>query len=435
MAEQLRRRVPGGIGTYVRGLLGGLATLGQSHVELPPVTLYASRRSVAVARCARTPWRPSDDPVISSRLPGPLLTRMWDRALVHAPGGFDLVHAVSVAVPPLARPRPGADASKSSAIHDVAWRHRPEDYPRRGRLWHEAALGRALRRASHFVVPSGAVADDLVKAGAPDSAVSIIPLGSDILRERDDAGASALLGRLGVGDEFLLSVGTLEPRKNLPRLFEAYGMARGSLPDPWPLVVVGPPGWGPELEHGEGIVFTGRVSDATLASLYARARLLAYVPFEEGFGLPPVEAMQFGTPVVASPLPTTGGAALEVDPTRVDDIAQALVQLATDDDAAGAADRGRRGTRRQPHVGVGGACPCRIVELAAVTPPDPLAAPESAVSERAPRSRCRSMSPPSRPDRSGPVATPSTSSPPCWLATTSRSRCGAGGVTARAGTS
>jgi glycosyltransferase involved in cell wall biosynthesis len=161
--------------------------------------------------------------------------------------------------------------------------------------------------------------------------VSVIPLGSDVLRQRDDAGATALLEHLGVRSEFLLSVGTLEPRKNLPRLFEAYGMARRALPEPWPLVVVGPPGWGPELEHGEGIVFTGRVGDGTLASLYARARLLAYVPFEEGFGLPPVEAMRYGTPVVASPLPTTRGASLEVDPTRVQDIAAALVRLSTDD--------------------------------------------------------------------------------------------------------
>jgi glycosyltransferase involved in cell wall biosynthesis len=69
-----------------------------------------------------------------------------------------------------------------------------------------------------------------------------------------------------------------------------------------------------------------------LAALYARSRLLAYVPFEEGFGLPPVEAMRYGTPVVASPLPTTRGASLEVDPTRVDDIAQGLVRVATDEE-------------------------------------------------------------------------------------------------------
>jgi glycosyltransferase involved in cell wall biosynthesis len=327
VAEQLRRRVPGGIGTYVRGLLSGLATLGGTGVEVPPVTLYASRRGRGAGP---DPLEGFGRPLISSRLPGPVLTRMWDGGLVHAPGDFDVVHAVSLAVPPLASARRRGVAVV--AIHDVAWRHRPEDYPSRGRRWHEAALGRALRHASHFVVPSPAVADDLVAAGAPETAVSVIPLGSDVLRDRDESAAGALLARLGVRGPFLLSVGTLEPRKNLPRLFSAYGAARRQLPEPWPLVVVGPPGWGPKLEHGEGIVFTGRVGDGTLASLYARARLLAYVPFEEGFGLPPVEAMRYGTPVVSSPLPTTGGAALEVDPTHVEEITHALVQVATDEE-------------------------------------------------------------------------------------------------------
>ncbi len=220
-------------------------------------------------------------------------------------------------------------------------------------------------------MPSEAVARDIVQAGAPEQAVSVIPLGSDILPDPDDVGAAALLERLGVRGEFLLSVGTLEPRKNLARLFEAYGVARRSLPEPWPLVVVGPPGWGPEPERGEGVVFTGRVGDGTLASLYARARLLAYVPFEEGFGLPPVEAMRYGTPVVASPLPTTGGASFEVDPNRADDIAQALVAVATDDGLRGAADRGRHGARRESHVGVRGACARRAVELPAMSTPAP----------------------------------------------------------------
>ena len=327
VAEQLRRRVPGGIGTYVRGLLRGLSVLEGTPLELPLVALYAGRGGPAAG--GPDPLEAFGRPLVVSRLPGPVLTRLWDRGIVHAPDGFDLVHAVSLAVPPVRR------SIEVVAVHDVAWRHRPEDYPRRGRRWHEAALVRALRHASHFVVPSEAVARDVWQAGAAEGAVSVIPLGSDILPEPDDAGAAALLERLGVRGEFLLSVGTLEPRKNLTRLFEAYAVARLALPEPWPLVVVGPPGWGPKAAHGEGVVFTGRVDDGTLASLYARARLLAYVPFEEGFGLPPVEAMRYGTPVVASPLPTTRGASFEVDPTRSDEIAQALVAVAIDDGLRG----------------------------------------------------------------------------------------------------
>jgi glycosyltransferase involved in cell wall biosynthesis len=331
VAEQLRRRVPGGIGTYVRGLLGGMAAVRAAGVELPALTLYASR-----ARGHPDPLEAFGHPLVVSRLPGPVLTRLWDRGIVRAPSGFDVVHAVSLAVPPAPR------SVEVVAVHDVAWQHRPEDYPERGRRWHAAALRRALDHATHFVVPSEVVARDLVHVGAPEKAVSVIPLGADHLPDPDDVAADALLERLGIGDEFLLSVGTLEPRKNLGRLFAAYGLARRSLPEPWPLLVVGPPGWGPEAEHGEGIVFAGRVGDGTLAALYARARLLAYVPFEEGFGLPPVEAMRYGTPVVASPLPTTGGASFEVDPTRVDDIVEGLVRVATDEELrAGLARAGR----------------------------------------------------------------------------------------------
>jgi glycosyltransferase involved in cell wall biosynthesis len=320
VAQQLRRRVPGGIGTYVRGLLGGLAALGDAHVELPRLTLYASR-SAKVS----DPMAAFGYPLVVSRLPGPVLTRLWDRGIVRVPSGFDVVHALSLAAPPVGR------AVEVVTVHDVAWRHRPEDFPRRGREWHEAALQRALRSATHFVVPSEAVARDVVQAGAPERAVSLIPVGADYLPDPDDGAADELLERLGVRGEFLLSVGTLEPRKNLGRLFEAYSAGRARLPEPWPLVVVGPSGWGPKAEHGEGVVFAGSVGDGILASLYARARLLAYVPFEEGFGLPPVEAMRYGTPVVASPIPSAGGAAFEVDPTRVADITQALVDVATDD--------------------------------------------------------------------------------------------------------
>jgi len=78
------------------------------------------------------------------------------------------------------------------------------------------------------------------------------------------------------------------------------------------------------------VVLAGTVSAAELSGLYASARLLAYVPLIEGFGLPPVEAMSVGTPVVASPLPSTGGAALEVDPSDTSSIAAGLLEVATD---------------------------------------------------------------------------------------------------------
>jgi glycosyltransferase involved in cell wall biosynthesis len=317
VADQLRRPVPGGIGTYVRGLAQGLAQLGD---ESPDITLWASRPGVAdedaVAELG---------PVVSSRLASTALVWAWDHGLMAPPAGYDVVHATSLAVPPR------ASAPMAAMIHDLAWRQFPDSYPRRGRRWHEAALGRAMERAAVLMVPSQVTADALVGAGAPASRVVIVEEGADHLPPADRAAAAKLLSRLGVTGEFLLTVSTLEPRKNLHRLLEAYRVARPRLPEPWPLVVCGPVGWGPRLPAVAGVVLAGAAPGATLAALYAQSRLVAYVPVLEGFGLPVVEAMSACTPVVASVVPSAGGAAREVDPDDTGAIADALVEVATDD--------------------------------------------------------------------------------------------------------
>jgi glycosyltransferase involved in cell wall biosynthesis len=292
VAQQLRRAAPGGIGTY----LGALVSAVSDHVD---VTLFGDR----------------------SRLPGPVLTRAWDRGLLRAPGGFDIVHA-----PALATPVPRDDTPLVVALHDLAWREVPEAFPARGRRWHEQALQRAVRRGAHFAVPTAATA-----AAVPQAHVLDPMYGCDHLPPADHAGARALLDRLGVRSPYLLTVGTLEPRKNLPRLVEAFIRARPLLPEPWPLVVVGFPGWGPSLSPQPGVVPAGSVPGAVLAALYSGARCVAYVPLLEGWGLPAVEAMAACVPVVASPMPSTGAAALEVDPLDPAAIAEALVVAAGDD--------------------------------------------------------------------------------------------------------
>ncbi|HUZ20881.1 MAG TPA: glycosyltransferase family 1 protein [Acidimicrobiales bacterium] len=320
VVEQLRRQVPGGIGTYANGLLHGLAEL--SGRDRPMLRLHASRE---VGR--RDPLEAYGLPVHASPLPSPLLVRAWDLGLARIGKGAALVHSVSLATPASAPPL-------VVTVHDVAWRSVPEAYPRRGQRWHEAALRRTAKRADAVVVPSRQVAEELADAGVGlgEERVTVIEEGADHLPRPDLDAAGLVLGRLGVTGEFLLSVGTLEPRKNLRRLFAAYGAARPRLAEPWPLVVVGPPGWGESSGRPpEGVVFAGRLGDAALAGLYALARGLAYVPLKEGFGLPVVEAMRLGTPVVASPVPSAAGAALEVDPYDVDSIADGLVAVAGDE--------------------------------------------------------------------------------------------------------
>jgi len=326
VVEQLRRAAPGGIGRYITGLLRGLSDMVDAGDDVPEVILHASRPP------------PGPDPlaaygleVISSRLPGPALTRAWDRGVVDAPGHGDVIHALSLATPP------ARHAPLVVTVHDMAWRTVPEAYPRRGRRSHEAAFLRTRRRATRLVVPSEPAGRDVADAGVDAAAITVIPHGSDHLPLPDQVSTDRLLARLGVDGDFLLSVGTLEPRKNLARLVEAYGLARPRLPAPWPLVVVGPQGWGDNSPFGGGrgpdvgVLPAGPVDDGTLAGLYGRARLLSYVPLTEGFGFPPVEAMRQGLPVVSSPMPSLGGAGLVVDPERIDDIAAALVNAATDE--------------------------------------------------------------------------------------------------------
>ena len=332
--EQLRRRVPGGIGSYARGLLGGLATVA-AEGETVELALLASRAPAGID----DPLAAFGRPVLTSRLPSLLMTRAWDHGLSRAPAGFDVVHSVSLASPQL---RHSSPERLVVTVHDVAWRRHPEATTRRGARWHEAALRRASRSRAALVVPSRLVAADLLARGIAQSRVTVVPSGADHLPPPDPDATDALLRGAGVSGAFLLTVSTLEPRKNVDRLVRAFGRVRSSLPGPWPLVIVGPTGWGPGPEKppaADHVVFTGPVPAAVLSELYRRARAFAYVPLTEGYGLPPLEAMRAGVPtVVSDEVPSVHdlGApdpapARIVDALDVDDIAAGLAAVLTDE--------------------------------------------------------------------------------------------------------
>jgi len=257
-------------------------------------------------------------------IPAAVLTRLWSRELRKAPTGFDLVHETSFAWPS----SPGATKA-TMFVHDLVWRRSPDTFPAHGYTWHEAALARALRSVDRFAVPSHETADDLRAAGVSGDRVVVLGEGCDHLPPANPAA----LQPMGLPDRYVLSVSTLEPRKNLAALVAGFQKMRSEFPD-LELVVVGPAGWGDvdvALSNRLGVRLVGFVADDVLSALYENAIALAFVPLVEGFGLPVVEAMNAGCPVVSSHVPSAGDATLIVDAHSVDAIASGLAQVVGDE--------------------------------------------------------------------------------------------------------
>ena len=302
VAAQLCARVPGGTGRYTAELLKGLNATRPPDAHLTAVTA--------------TPCE-VDTPVPTRRLPVPYvgLARLWERGLPPRLGG-DVVHAPTLLVPPT-----GAKTRLVVTVHDVVpWTH-PETLTPRGVTFHRAMAARAATRADLLVTPTEAVAVRVRELLDPACPVVAIPPGvSGLAVDGEAASRREAVGAPSGG--YALFVGTAEPRKGLDVLLDALAMA--DLAE-LTLVVAGPRGWGDVDVATEGarrglgarVVVTGRVDDETLAALYQGASVLVQPSRAEGFGLPLLEAMSLGAPVVISDDPAlreVGGAAVEVAP-------------------------------------------------------------------------------------------------------------------------
>jgi glycosyltransferase involved in cell wall biosynthesis len=244
-------------------------------------------------------------------------------------------------------------------VHDLAFRLRPSEVPWQQRAYFGTVLGPALRQAAAVLVPSATTRGDLL------SAYPIPGLEKRVTVVREGLSSPASAGALpdGIEPGFILAVGTIEPRKNYPRLLAAFRQLR-SRPGALPmvigrragvpqLVIAGRPGWayGDTLQriHAEpGVRYLGHVDEPTLAALYESASVLAYPSLYEGFGLPLLEAMAQGVPAVigrSGALPELAGdSAIEVDPEDIDDIAAGLEKLLSDAELRKAL--GEKGKRR-----------------------------------------------------------------------------------------
>ncbi|RRR68152.1 MAG: glycosyltransferase family 1 protein, partial [Candidatus Viridilinea halotolerans] len=314
-----------GIGRYTRELLRAVVgldvelryTLFYAAGGLPPDAPYVAELQ---ALCAAHPHVKAHPLPFTPRQ----LTILWQRMRLPLRaewlvGRFDLLHAPDFVLPP-------TRAKTILTVHDLTFLVHPECAEAGLRRYLAKAVPRSLRQADLVLVDSQATANDLARLlGVDGPRVHLLYPGVDTrFRPLPAAEQEATRIALGLPKDFLLFVGTLEPRKNLVRLLE--GFAQAQLPPTLALVVAGRRGWMEEeifatvarLQLKARVKFLDFVADSELPALYNLAQAFVYPSLYEGFGLPVLEALACGTPVLTAnsgSLPeVAGGAAILVDP-------------------------------------------------------------------------------------------------------------------------
>jgi glycosyltransferase involved in cell wall biosynthesis len=236
---------------------------------------------------------------------------------------------------------------KVLTTYDLVWRLYPETMSIRMYYMHRLFAGRSIREADHILTISNSTRQGLIDLlGVPAEKTSVIYPGVDArFIQRDRAEARAYIARkCEVSEDYVLAVATVEPRKNLPNLIRAFKLLRPRYGIKSQLVVAGSKGWRKseldatirEMAFTENEVkFLGLVPDEDLPWLYSGAAVFVYPSLYEGFGLPLLEAMACGVPIVTSNVSSmpevVGDAALLVEPEHPEEISEAMARLYTDE--------------------------------------------------------------------------------------------------------
>lgn len=329
------------VGTGLAGNESYIASLIEALAEIDTVnhyTLYVTRRE-AVERFSNR-W-----PHVQVRrtLPHTPLVRIpvtLSAELRRNP--VDVLH-VQYTAPPLA-PCPVV-----ATIHDLSFEHLPETFKRRSRAQLRLTVRRTARAASQVLVPSEHTRRDIIETYKLEpERVRVTPLAAarSFAPVRDEEERARVRAHYKIEGDYILAVGSIQPRKNLARLVAAYSALRRARPHATlpKLVIVGRRAWlysetlraVREHELNDRVVLTGYVPEVDLPALYTGALAFVYPSYFEGFGLPPLEAMQCGTAVIAgnrTSLPeVVGDAGLLVDPFNVQALTEALARVIDDTD-------------------------------------------------------------------------------------------------------
>ncbi len=337
--EQCWHRVPGGTATAALGTIAALAE--RDDLDL----IGVAARHAGPPPAAFAPGIP----VAHLPLPQKALYEAWHGVrrprVERATGAVDVVHGTAIAVPP-------TEAPLVMTINDLAFLADPTQATRHGNRFFRRGTELARRHAQLVLVPSEATATECRAAGFAPDRIRLVPYGV-VAHPATDEAVAALRERRGLDRPYVLFVGTVEPRKNLGAVAAAVATLHGRSID---LVLVGPDGWNEDLRSrlapldGTDVRVhrLGFVTPAELPALYAGAAVFCYPSLREGFGLPVLEAMAHGAPVVTSSTTSTaevaGDAGLLVDPTAHAALGEALARLI--DDPALADDLRERGRQR-----------------------------------------------------------------------------------------
>ena len=325
-----------GIGRYTRELVRSLAELDRDH----DYVLFAAASG---QRLADVGWPPNFQ-MRSAPLSDRALAILWHRLRLPlwvelATGPVDIFQSPDFVLPPVRRAR------TLVTVHDLSFIRYPQCADANLRAYLNKVVPRSVQRADLVLADSQSTKDDLVELlGVELSKIEVVYPGVEerFRPIKDQAYLEQVRKQYNLPSRFILGLGTLQPRKNFTRLIEAFADLRFAICD-LHLVIAGGKGWLYEeifatverLGLEEKVVFPGFVADEHLPALYNLADLFVFPSLYEGFGLPPLEALACGTPVItsdASSLPeVVGQAGLMVKATDVEALAQAMKQVLEDD--------------------------------------------------------------------------------------------------------
>ena len=331
-----------GVGVYAERLVRSLLQIDSRNTY-----------TVFLLEDAPSIFAPNLQKVMVNRFSGMGPNRFWENFVLPsflARNRIDIYFSPAYVLPVLhaarGRSRGNTRTKFVVTLHDLVSFIYPETFTLKMRLWQRIFVSNAVRVADRILADSAATKEDILKFYPIDQDlidVVHLPVGEQFRRITDCDALNAIRQKHGLPEKFILYVGTLEPRKNVARLTQAYAELPQSLRENYALVLAGAPGWFSEeiirqidaLNLPDRILRIGYVDQAHLPELYSLASVFAYLSVYEGFGAPPIEAMACGTPVLcsnSSSLPeAVGDAGILVDPYDVGQIRDGLERVLTDD--------------------------------------------------------------------------------------------------------